>query len=150
VFLGQARSWTLQGRDCQRENVPKFIRSRRTRGRGLEVVPQKFFRFFIPQNFRYFLKLICLTLAVILGFIRNNIIHPFDNYYTVFNLRSRTSFFNTRMKTNFGFWSINMEISINTKTSLVFVLKLISTFISQNKKIFFMHVLKKDVLLPCA
>jgi hypothetical protein len=27
-----------------------------------------------------------LTLAVILGFIRNNIIHPFDNYYTFFQL----------------------------------------------------------------
>jgi hypothetical protein len=57
---------------------------------------------------------------------------------------------------NFGFWSINMEISINTKTrlqvmtwSLVFVLKLISTFIAQNKEFFFMHVLKKDILLLC-
>jgi hypothetical protein len=30
--------------------------------------------------------------------------------------------------------------------SLVFVLKLISTFIGQNKELFFMHVLKKDVL----
>ena len=30
--------------------------------------------------------------------------------------------------------------------SLVFVLKLISTFIDQNKELFFMHVLKKDVL----
>jgi hypothetical protein len=46
-----------------------------------------------------------------------------------------------------------MEISINTKTrlqvitwSLVFVLKLISTFIGQNKK----DELKKDVLLLCA
>jgi hypothetical protein len=50
-----------------------------------------------------------------------------------------------------------MEMSINTKTrlqvmtwSLVFVLKLISTFIDQNKELFFMHVLKKDVLLLCA
>jgi hypothetical protein len=47
-----------------------------------------------------------------------------------------------------------MEISINTKTRLlVFVLKLISTFIGQNKELFFMHVLKKskkDVLLLCA
>jgi hypothetical protein len=34
--------------------------------------------------------------------------------------------------------------------SLVFVLKLISTFIDQNPKFFFMHVLKKDVLLLCA
>jgi hypothetical protein len=42
-----------------------------------------------------------------------------------------------------------MEININTKTRLqaVFVLKLISTFIGQNKELFFMHVLKKDVLL---
>jgi hypothetical protein len=55
------------------------------------------------------------------------------------------------------FWSINMGKSINTKTrlqvmtwSLVFVLKLISTFISQNKEFFFLHVLKKDVLLLCA
>ena len=31
--------------------------------------------------------------------------------------------------------------------SLVFVFKIISTFISQNPKFFFMHVLKKDVLL---
>ena len=31
--------------------------------------------------------------------------------------------------------------------SLVFVLKFISTFIGQNKEFFFMHVLKKDVLL---
>jgi hypothetical protein len=31
--------------------------------------------------------------------------------------------------------------------SLVFVLELISTFIGQNKELFFMHVLKKDVLL---
>jgi hypothetical protein len=50
-----------------------------------------------------------------------------------------------------------MEISINTKTrlqvmtwSLVFVLKLISTFIGQNKELSSMHVLKKDVLLLCA
>jgi hypothetical protein len=50
-----------------------------------------------------------------------------------------------------------MEISINTKTrlqvmtwSLVFVLKLISTFIGQNKELFFIHVLKRDVLLLCA
>jgi hypothetical protein len=56
-----------------------------------------------------------------------------------------------------GFWPINMVISINTKTrhhvmtwSLVFVLKLISTFIGQRKELFFMHVLKKDVLLLCA
>jgi hypothetical protein len=51
-----------------------------------------------------------------------------------------------------------MEISLNTKTrlrgqegswllSLVFVFKLISTFNSQNPKLFFMHVLTKDVLL---
>jgi hypothetical protein len=47
-----------------------------------------------------------------------------------------------------------VEISFNTKTrlprcpwSLVFVLKLISTFIGQNPKFFFMIVLKKDVLL---
>jgi hypothetical protein len=51
-----------------------------------------------------------------------------------------------------------MEISLNTKTrlrshhpswplSLVFVFKLISIFIGQNPKLFFMHVLKKDVLL---
>jgi hypothetical protein len=43
-------------------------------------------------------------------------------------------------------------ISLNTKTrlrplSLIFVFKLISTFIGQNPKLFFMHVLKKDVLL---
>ena len=31
--------------------------------------------------------------------------------------------------------------------SLVFVFKIISTFIGQNPKFFFMHVLKKDVLL---
>jgi hypothetical protein len=31
--------------------------------------------------------------------------------------------------------------------SLVFVFKLISTFIGQNPKLFFMHVLKKDILL---
>ena len=31
--------------------------------------------------------------------------------------------------------------------SLVFVFKIISTFIGQNPKLFFMHVLKKDVLL---
>jgi hypothetical protein len=50
-----------------------------------------------------------------------------------------------------------MEISINTKTrlqvmtcSLVFVLKLISTFIGKNKELFSMHVFKKDVLLLCA
>ena len=51
-----------------------------------------------------------------------------------------------------------MEISLNTKTrlrgqegswppSLVFVFKFISTFNSRNPKFFFMHVLKKDVLL---
>jgi hypothetical protein len=33
--------------------------------------------------------------------------------------------------------------------SLVFVLMLISIFIGQNKELFFMHVLKKDVLLLC-
>jgi hypothetical protein len=50
-----------------------------------------------------------------------------------------------------------MEISINIKTrhhvmtwSLVFVLKLISAFTGQNKELFFMHVLKKIVLLLCA
>ena len=32
--------------------------------------------------------------------------------------------------------------------SLVFAFKVTSTFISQNPKFFFMHVLKKDVLLP--
>jgi hypothetical protein len=32
----------------------------------------------------------------------------------------------------------------------VFVLMLISTFIGKNKECFFMHVLKKDVLLLCA
>ena len=31
--------------------------------------------------------------------------------------------------------------------SLVFVFKIISTFIGENPKFFFMHVLKKDVLL---
>ena len=31
--------------------------------------------------------------------------------------------------------------------SLVFMFKIISTFIGQNPKFFFMHVLKKDVLL---
>jgi hypothetical protein len=36
-----------------------------------------------------------------------------------------------------------MEISI-------IVLKLISTFIGQNKELFFMHVFKKDVLFLCA
>jgi hypothetical protein len=59
------------------------------------------------------------------------------------------------------FWILtihDVEISLNTKTrlkghgpscslSLVFVFKLISTFIGQNPKLFFMHVLKKDVLL---
>jgi hypothetical protein len=45
-----------------------------------------------------------------------------------------------------------MEMSINTKTrlrswSLVFVLKLISTIIAQNKESFFMHALKKVLLL---
>jgi hypothetical protein len=71
--------------------------------------------------------------------------------------RSRTSFFNTCIKNNFGFSPINVEISLNTKTrlngqegpwppSLVFVFKL-STFNSQNPKLFFMHVLTKDVLL---
>jgi hypothetical protein len=78
----------------------------------------------------------------------------------------------THARKKFG--SINMEMSINTKTrlqvmtwSLVFMLKLnlvpraflvvrhrwlklISTFIGQNKELFFMHVLKKDVLLLCA
>ncbi len=50
-----------------------------------------------------------------------------------------------------------MEISINTKTrlqvitsSLIFMLKLISSFIGQNKEFFFMHVMKKDALLLCA
>jgi hypothetical protein len=49
-----------------------------------------------------------------------------------------------------------MEISINTKTRLQvmtgasFSVKLISTFIGQNKEFFFMNVLKKDVLLLCA
>ena len=65
---------------------------------------------------------------------------------------SRTSFFNTCAKKKLDF-----EISISTKTSnmtchdwsLVFVLKLISTFIGQNKELFSMHVLKKDVLLLC-
>jgi hypothetical protein len=32
---------------------------------------------------------------------------------------------------------------------LVSVLKLIATFVGQNKEFFFMHVLKKDVLLLC-
>jgi hypothetical protein len=94
-------------------------------------------------------------------------IHPFDNYVTTtlfstlttlngkdfkgfflmgYAQRNRTSFLNTCAKKYFGFWwiwSINMEISINTKTrlqvmtwSLVFVLKLISTFIGQNKEFF--------------
>jgi hypothetical protein len=44
--------------------------------------------------------------------------------------RSRTSFSNTCAK-NF--------LSINMTWSLVFVLKLISTFIGQNKELFFMH-----------
>jgi hypothetical protein len=49
--------------------------------------------------------------------------------------RSRTTFFNTFTKNNFS------------PGSLVFVLKLISTFIGQNLKLFFVNVLKKDVLL---
>jgi hypothetical protein len=45
-----------------------------------------------------------------------------------------------------------VEINLNTKArqrgyGLVFVFKLISTFIGQNPKLFFMHVLKKDFLL---
>jgi hypothetical protein len=47
--------------------------------------------------------------------------------------RSRTSFFNTCMKNIFLFWPINVEISFNTKTRLVFALMLISIFIGQNK-----------------
>ena len=36
---------------------------------------------------------------------------------------------------------------VEARYLLVFVFKIISTFISQNPKFFFMHVLKKDVLL---
>jgi hypothetical protein len=74
IYSGEG-SWTLQGRDCQRgSSVPKFTRDRRNK--GLEVIPQKFFRFSIPPgyDFRHFLKRICLKIAVILGFIRNNVI----------------------------------------------------------------------------
>jgi hypothetical protein len=63
----------------------------------------------------------------------------------------------THARKKFWILTINMEISINTKTrlqvmtwSLVYVLKLISIFIDQNKELFFMHVLKKDVLLLSA
>jgi hypothetical protein len=41
-------------------------------------------------------------------------------------------------------------LSIITSQLLVFVLMLISIFIDQNRKVFFAHVLKKDVLLFCA
>jgi hypothetical protein len=66
-------------------------------------------------------------------------------FLTGYGQRSRTSFFNTCIKNNFGFWPINVEISLNTKTGgqqgpwplrLVFVFKLISTFNSQNPKFF--------------
>jgi hypothetical protein len=61
----------------------------------------------------------------------------------------RTSFFNTCIKNIFLVWPINVEISFNTKTILVFVLMLISIFIDQNPKFVFIRVLKKDVLLLC-
>ena len=41
---------------------------------------------------------------------------------------------------------MNVEIIVN-KITLVFVFKIISTFIGQILRFFFMHVLKKDVLL---
>ncbi len=97
------------------------------------------------------------------------IIHPFENYVTttlfltsdhlewkgfqVFFLmgyarRSRTSFF-THMREKKCRILINKygnEAQVVT-WSLIFVLKLISTFIGQNKEFFSTHVLKKDVLL---
>ena len=55
------------------------------------------------------------------------------------------------------FWILTNECGNNLKheneaewpwlLSLVFVFEIIPTFISQNPKFFFMHVLKKDVLL---
>jgi hypothetical protein len=52
-----------------------------------------------------------------------------------------------------GLWTEKQNILLNTCAvltwSLVYVLKLISTFVGQNKELFFMHVLKKDVLLLC-
>jgi hypothetical protein len=52
-----------------------------------------------------------------------------------------------------NFWILTNKYGNNLiimTWSLVFVLKLVSTFIGQNKELFFMHVLKKDVLLLCA
>jgi hypothetical protein len=62
------------------------------------------------------------------------------------------------MKRNNKCGTINVEISLNTKTrlrdqegpwplSLVFVFKLFSIFNSKNPKLFFMHVLTKGVML---
>jgi hypothetical protein len=47
------------------------------------------------------------------------------------------------------FWTLGFLIN-KYGNKHYFVLKLISTFIGQNKELFFMHVLKEDVLLLCA
>jgi hypothetical protein len=47
VFLRPEGSWTLEERDCQRGNLPKFIQSRRNR--GLEVIPEIFSDFPFPR-----------------------------------------------------------------------------------------------------
>ena len=39
-------------------------------------------------------------------------------FLTGYGQRSRTSFFNTCIKNNFGFWPINVERILNTKTRL--------------------------------
>jgi hypothetical protein len=69
--------------------------------------------------------------------------------------RSRTSSFNTIIKKNFGFLPINVEISSNAKTrlqgqrgSLVFVLKLVCTFIGRNSKFFFKIALRMFYFSP--
>ena len=74
-------------------------------------------------------------------------------FFMGYGQRSRTSFFNRCLK---KFWILTNKCENNLKHeneaewpwlfSLVFVFKIISTFIGQNPKFFFMHVLKKDVL----
>ena len=50
------------------------------------------------------------------------------------------------MRRRFLETKVSLKISSVT-ASLVFVFKIISTFVGQNPKFFFMHVLKKDVKL---
>ena len=62
-------------------------------------------------------------------------------FFSGYGKRPRTSFVNTCIKQNLGLL-LNTEISLNMKMRL----RVMSPFIGQNPKLFFMHVLTKDVL----